>query len=671
MSHLKPILERSEKTTAIIHENPLLNRVFRNRGVKSPEEIDYKLAKMIPPNLMKGMDQGTDILIKHIMAGSKILIVGDYDCDGATSTTIAVEGLQLCGAKDVEFLIPDRIVHGYGLTRTIVELAGKSKPDLIVTVDNGIASFDGVAAVQELEHPCEILVTDHHLAADGGRVPDADAIINPNQPGCSFPSKNIAGCGVMFYTIIGLKSKMEKEGYFEKLGMSTPKLNSLLDVVALGTVADVVTLDFNNRILVQAGLNMINRGAEDPSDPNKTYMYYQNMRPGLTALLKAKNKTIGKIVSSDFGFAVGPCLNAAGRLEDMSKGIKCLLEKDPVKAKKMAEELVELNEKRKEIEAEMVDEAVQQLEGFTSDKDGVCIYDPHWHEGVVGIVASRIKDRLNRPIICFSDTGEAEKVREIIKEAEAGGASQEELNELNKQLMECDQKGSARSIKGIHLKHVLDKINSSHPEVMKTSAGVPKFGGHAMAAGISIRMDKYELFQKLFNEGIKKEITKEMKTGAIEVDVKDVNPAYLNMKTAELIEGIGPWGQNFETPMFSKEFIVKDYRVVGEKHLQMTLKCLDSDDEFKSITFGCVEKGEVPTQINNKIEAAFKLSINEFRGNRTLQLMIDFFQDEQYILQKKMSEQEANSSSITMDGASSLQKLESAISNNKNEGLGL
>ena len=664
MSDLKPILQRSQKTTAQIHYNPLLNQVFRNRGVKSADEIDYKLSKMIPPHLMKGMDEGTDILIKHIMADSKILIVGDYDCDGATATTIAAEGLQLCGAKNVEFLIPDRVVHGYGLTRTIVELAGKSKPDLIVTVDNGIASFDGVAAVHELDHPCEILVTDHHLAAEGGKLPDADAIINPNQPDCPFPSKNIAGCGVMFYTIIGLKSKMEKQGCFEKLNMAVPKLNSLLDVVALGTVADVVTLDFNNRILVQAGLNMINRGATDPA--------YKSLRPGLTALLELKGKTIGKVVSADFGFAVGPCLNAAGRLEDMSLGIRCLLEKDPEKAQKIAENLVELNERRKEIEGEMVEEAVEQLAGFTSDKDGVCIYDQHWHEGVVGIVASRIKDRLNRPIICFTDTTEAEKVREIIREAEEGGASKEDLAELNEQLLNCDQKGSARSIKGVHLKHVLDKINSTFPDVMKTSVGVPKFGGHAMAAGISIKIGQYELFQKLFNEGISKEITKEMKIGAIEVDAKDVNPEYLTMETAEMIQNIGPWGQNFETPMFSKEFIVKDFRVVpaGGRHLQMTLKCIDSDEEFKSISFNCVENGEVPTAVNNKIETAFTLSINEFRGNRNLQLMVNFFQDPQFILEKKMALNEGDAN-INIQGAEALQKLESKMNRNPEPEFGV
>lgn len=656
MSHLKPILERKSKSTAQIHENPLLNRIFRNRGLKGPEDIEYKLSKMLPPKLMKDMGAGTDILIKHIMADSKILIVGDYDCDGATATTIAIEGLGLCGAKRVEFLIPDRVVHGYGLQRTIVELAGKSKPDLIITVDNGITSFDGVAAVRDLEHPCEILVTDHHLAVESGEVPDAEAIINPNQPGCSFPSKNIAGCGVMFNTIVALRTKMEDQKCFEKLGMTCPKLNSLLDVLALGTVADVVTLDYNNRLLVQAGLNMINRGEG---------------RPGISEILvKKKNKQsfdelMGKVTSMDFGFTIGPCINAAGRLDDMSIGIKCLLEKNPAIAKERAIELIELNERRKEIEKEMVGDAVLQLGDYSSDKDGVCIYDPHWHEGVVGIVASRIKDRLNRPIICFTDTTEAEKVREIIKEAEVGGASKEELAELNAQLQNCDQKGSARSIPGIHLKHVIDNINSKHPDVLMTSAGIIKYGGHAMAAGISIKISEYARFQKYFDEGIKEKITKEMKIGAIEVDIKNIDAELMTMENADLITYIGPWGQNFEFPTFSKEFIVKDFRVVGEKHLQMTLGCLDSDHEFKSISFNCVEGGEVPTLVNNKIEAAFKLSINEFLGKRTLQLMVDFFQDEQYILQKKMSKEESLSN-VTIQGAEALQKLETSISGAKN-----
>lgn len=665
MSHLKPILERKSKSTAIIHENPLLNTIFRNRGLKGPEDIVYKLAKMLPPSLLKGMDAGTDILIKHIMAGSKILIVGDYDCDGATATTVAVEGLKLCGGANVDFLIPDRVTHGYGLQRTIVELAGQSKPDLIVTVDNGITSFDGVAAVRDLEHPCEILVTDHHLAVDGGAVPDAEAIINPNQPGCTFPSKNIAGCGVMFYTVIALKSKMEEQGCFEKLGMPAPKLNSLLDVVALGTVADVVTLDYNNRLLVQAGLNMIKRGLG---------------RPGITELLLKKKNPDGKkkdsdviqaITSMDFGFAIGPCINAAGRLDDMSIGIKCLLEKNPAIAKEMANNLVNLNERRKEIEGEMVGDAVLQLDGYTSDKDGVCIYNPHWHEGVVGIVASRIKDRLNRPIICFTDTSEAEKVREVLAEAIAGGASKEEIAEINVQLEGCDKKGSARSIPGIHLKHVIDKINAMHPKVLETSAGIVKYGGHAMAAGISIKISEYDNFQKYFDEGIKEHITTEMKIGAIQVDIKDIDAKLMTLDNADLINNIGPWGQNFEFPTFSKEFIVKDFRVVAVKHLQLTLKCLDSDDEFKAISFGCVENDEVPTLINNKIEATFKLSVNEWAGKRNLQLMVDFFQDEQYILQKQMLQEELTGN-VTMKGAEALQKLETSISrNNDSDGMGL
>lgn len=672
MSHLKPILERREKNTSQIHHDPLINRIFRNRDVSGPEEVEYKLSKLIPPNLMKGMAQGTEILVKHIMADSKILIVGDYDADGATATVIAVDGLQLCGAKNVEFLIPDRVEHGYGLQRTIVELAGKSKPDLIVTVDNGITSFDGVAAVKDLEHPCEILVTDHHLAVDGGAVPDADGIINPNQPGCTFPSKNIAGCGVMLYTIMALKSKMENEGYFEKLNMQTPRLISLLDVAALGTVADVVTLDYNNRIIIQNGLNLINRGAENKNDPTDTsHLAFQRMRPGLTELLKKKKKEIGKVVSMDFGFAVGPCLNAAGRLEDMSLGIQCLLEKDPHKAEQLAQRLVDLNEQRKEIEGEMVEDAVKQLDGFSSDKDGVCIYNPHWHEGVVGIVASRIKDRLNRPIICFTDTHEAEKVRENIKEAELMNASKEEIAELNKQLMECDQKGSARSIKGLHLKHVIDKINSTNPEVLKTSFGIPKFGGHAMAAGISIRIGEYERFQKLFDEGIKEQITNEMKIGAIEVDVKNVSPEHMTMQMAETINHIGPWGQNFEFPTFSKDFIVDGFRIVGEKHLQLTLKCPETNTVFKAISFGCVEKGEVPTQIGNKIESVFKLSINEWNGNRNLQLMVDFFQDEQYILQKQMKVEEQENTNVTIQGAEALQRLETSIAKKNHEDDGM
>lgn len=626
MSDIKPFIEKNQKSSEFIHEHPLINRIMRNRGVKSPNELEYKLSNLISPNSMMGMNVGTDILIKHIMADSKILVVGDYDCDGATATTIAVEGLKLCGAKNVEFIVPDRGVHGYGLSRPIVELAAKSKPDLIVTVDNGIASFDGAKAVRELNHPCELLITDHHLAVESGELPEAEAIINPNQPDCKFPSKNIAGCGVMFYVIMGLRAKMDEQGYFNKLAMEKPKLNSLLDVVALGTVADVVTLDYNNRTLVQAGLDMINRGY---------------CRPGLKKIFEIKkNKPLSevKITAMDFGFVAGPCLNAAGRLEDMSLGIRCLLERNEHIAEEIATRLVDLNEQRKEIEGEMVSEALTLVGDIDPNKDGLTLYEGSWHEGVVGIVASRIKDRMNRPIICFTDTHEASKVKQILQEAKTSGASKEDIQELEDQLKGCDMKGSARSIKGVHLKHALDHIFKTHTDIMVTSNGHAKFGGHAMAAGISLKLENYEKFQKLFDSEIKKQITKEMRVGAIEVDIKDVPSEYLTVENADLINSLGPWGQNFEFPVFSKKMTVHSLRPVGEKknHLQLELIDPESGKVFKAISFGCIDNGVLPTRENNLIEVSFKIDVNEWRGNRSLQLMIDFMQDEQMILENKL-----------------------------------
>lgn len=658
MSALKPIIERKPKSNAFIHEDPLIDRIMKNRGVKSPDELNYTLSKLLPPSLLKGMGEGTDILIKHIMAGSKIVIVGDYDCDGATATTIAVEGLRLCGAKSVDFIVPDRGIHGYGLSRPIVELVGKSKPDLIVTVDNGIASFDGCKAVKELSHPCELLITDHHLAVESGEVPDAEGIINPNQPGCNFPSKNIAGCGVMFYVVMGLRAKMEEQGYFEKLNMEKPKLNSLLDVLALGTVADVVTLDYNNRVLIDAGLRYINRG---------------HCRPGLKHILELKKRTIGKIVSSDMGFSAGPCLNAAGRLDDMSLGIQCLMEKNDFEAEKLAKNLVNLNEQRKEIEGEMVGDALEMLQDIDISDDGVCIFQPYWHEGVVGIVASRIKDRSNRPTICFTDTHDASKVRDIIKDAIQQSASEEAIGLLQLQQSGCDMKGSARSIKGVHLKHALDNIFKKQPEIMTTSAGVAKFGGHAMAAGISLKIENYDKFRVLFDKEIKKQMTPEMRLGAIEVDYKNVPAEYLTLENADLISSLGPWGQNFELPTFSKRLIVKDYKIRAEKHLSITLEDPETKKIFESIQFNCVDEDGVRTAIGNEIEVAFKLSVNEWMGRRNLQFMIEFSQDESFIAkkendkiavsQKDVIEPDDNASSQVKDCPSVAEKKEQKISN--------
>jgi single-stranded-DNA-specific exonuclease RecJ len=612
---IKPFIETQPKTNALIHENPVLNRVFQNRGVQSSAEIEYSLSKLLSPSLMKGMDKGTDILINHILADSKIVIVGDYDCDGATATTIAVEGLKLMGAKNVFFMVPDRVKHGYGLTPQIVDIVSEYEPDLIVTVDNGISSFAGAEAIKKLTKPCQLLITDHHLAAEEG-LPDADAIINPNQPGCSFPSKNIAGCGVMFYVIMGLRAKMRERSVFNKLGMTEPLINRLFDVLALGTVADVVTLDYNNRIMINAGLELINKGMA---------------RPGIKAVLELKGRRIGDIVAMDMGFAAGPCFNAAGRLDDMRLGINCMLESNTMIAEDYAKRLFDLNEQRKELGSEMEEEALELLDNLQIESTtfGICLHDPMWHEGVIGILASRIKERLSRPVIIFTDTHQASSVRESIIEAKIEGASAAVINEMQGILNEMDIKGSSRSVPGVHLKHILDHINKTNPEILS------KFGGHAMAAGLSLKVGHFEKFKSLFDELVRKDLTEDMILGRVDIDIKDIDPELINLETAELLRKQGPWGQNFTQPLFSQQFIVKSYRILKGKHLKMVVSPIGSDKTFDAIAFGCVENDEIP--FRDKLEASFSMDINEWRGNRTLQLMIHHLQDKELILEKEIN----------------------------------
>lgn len=630
---IKPFEEKAALSTNQVHENPLLNRIYQNRNIKSSSEIEYSLTKLISPDLMMGIDEGTDILINHIMADSKILVVGDYDCDGATSTTIAVEGLRMLGAKNVDFLIPDRVKHGYGLAPKIVEIAGESKPDLIVTVDNGIAAFEGAAAVRNLEKPCQLLITDHHLTAESGLLPDADAIINPQQPGCKFPSKNIAGCGVMFYTIMALRKKMRDKDLFQAVGLTKePRLNPLLDVLALGTIADVVQLDENNRNIVAAGLQWINAGM---------------CRPGLRKILELKGREIGKIVSADFGFSAGPCINAAGRLDDMTIGIKCLLEKNEVLAEDLAQRLFDLNETRKELEADMVEGALDFLDTMESDRQGIIVYDGDWHEGVVGIVASRIKDRMDRPVICFTDTHELKEAKSKYERALELGVTGEKLNELKESVGEYDIKGSARSVEGIHLKHLLDEISKKNPEMLY------KFGGHAMAAGLSIKSKDMDKFQNMFDDLVARDMTDEMKRGMVAVDIEDIDLDLMTIANADLVQSEAIWGQGFTQPLYSQKFEIVEKRVLKDKHLKLKVRVQGTDQEFDAIAFSCVDRGVQP--VGDFMEASFKLDVNEWRGRRTLQLMIDHLQDPELAHDLEVAQQEKDKSR-DIDGAVKAQK---------------
>lgn len=633
---LKPILEKPALNDEIVHENPILNRILQNRGIRHIDEMRYPLDALIPPTSMMGMDKAVLMLEKHIRAGSQIVVVGDFDCDGATSTSIAVEGLTMMGARNVQFIIPDRMIHGYGLSPSVVKLAAQYEPDLIVTVDNGIASFEGADAVRALAnsstledgtvvpgHPCELLVTDHHLAAEKG-LPDADVIVNPNQPGCPFPSKALAGCGVMFYTIMALRTHLRDSGYFHEFAMEVPNIAKLLDLVSLGTVADVVGLDRNNRILIHAGLKRIRQGL---------------VRPGIKALLDIAERDLGKIVASDMGFAVGPRINAAGRLDDMTIGIRCLLEQDETKAKELASRLSELNQQRRDIEAHHVFDAGVYIEQHRlMERKGVVIHDASWHAGVVGIVAARIKERLNRPVICMTDTTAASEERERLNIMISEGADPALVEAQRWVLNQTDVKGSARSVEGIHMKHVLDHINKSHPEVLG------KFGGHAMAAGMSVRYEHLELFKDLFDQEVGKDLTDEQMLGNITVDIMNTEPQHMTMDLCRAITELGPWGQHFPEPEFHGKFrLIRDDRkrspkVLKEKHLRMVVEFADHPGaQFETISFNCVHDGEMP--VEDVFDASYVLSINEFpKGNFKLQLQLKNLQDPDLSLRREQAQ---------------------------------
>jgi single-stranded-DNA-specific exonuclease len=616
---IKPFIESGAGVQPItITGNPLLDRIYQNRGITHADQLNHTLSKLLSPFLMKGMRDATDVLIRHILKGSRILVVGDYDCDGATATAIAVEGLSMLGAKDVRFIVPDRMVHGYGLSEPVVKLAGEYKPDLIVTVDNGIASLDGARAVYELEHPCELVITDHHLASELG-VPRAEAIVNPNQPGCEFPSKAIAGCGVMLYVIIALRSRMRELGLLEQLNLGTPRIEKLLDLAALGTVADVVALDYNNRIIVASGLELMNRG---------------EARIGINELLRIAGRKIGTIKSSDMGFAVGPRLNAAGRLSDMTHGIRMLLETNQGLATEMAEYLESKNNERKELQREMVAEANDDLVDVPEVK-GIIAYNGGWHEGVIGLVASNIKERTSKPVICMTDTHGR---TEAIKEEENAKSPQEKIVAKELVLM-TDIKGSARSVEGIHMKHVLDAINKKAPHILY------KFGGHAMAAGLTIQYQYLEIFRKMFNEEVAKDLTDEMVLGKCAVDVMDMPEEWINLNNADVLSREGPWGAKFEEPVFGGNFVVKDFRPMGtvKQHAKLFLQQVGGKKIFEAVCWNCCENGIPPFHVGNTIQCSYSLSINEFRGNTTVQLMVKHLQDPEYILDlQKKAEYEAN-----------------------------
>ncbi len=549
---------------------PLLARIYASRGVISAEELNHSLEQLLPFNSLKGIDGAVDLLAEALAGRWRILVVGDFDADGATSTTLAVKALRMLGAAEVDFLVPNRFEYGYGLTPEIVAVAAERGPDFIVTVDNGISSINGVAAAQQAG--IKVLVTDHHLP--GEVLPTAEAIVNPNQPGDTFPCKNLAGVGVIFYTMLALRSRLREQGWFERQGIAVPNLATLLDLVALGTVADVVPLDHNNRILVAQGLARIRAG---------------HASPGIQALCEVSKRDTSRLVSSALGFGLGPRLNAAGRMEDMTIGINCLLSESLDEARRLAVRLEELNHDRRTVEGDMRDEALAEVERLHLEEDaslpfGFCLYNPTWHEGVIGILASRIKDRLHRPVIVFTDA--------------ANG----------------DIKGSARSVKGVHIRDALDAVAATHPDLLK------KFGGHAMAAGLTIHADALERFRQAFDTEVRRHLGEEDLRGTLMSD-GELSAEEATMELAARLRSETPWGQGFVEPLFDGWFEVAASRIVGERHLKMQLRWPESGRLVDAIAFNVDEP--LLELKPRQVQIAYRLDINEWRGNQSLQLLVD------------------------------------------------
>lgn len=565
----RPLPDNSPQLPADMH--PLLQRILATRGVQSEAELDHSLARLPSPWLLPGMEAMVAELLDAIEQQKRILVVADYDADGATSCALAIRGLTLLGAREPLFIVPDRFRYGYGLTPEIVALAALEKPDVLLTVDNGIASIDGVNAAKMLG--MTVLITDHHLP--GKELPAADAIVNPALHGSEFPSTALAGVGVMFYVLLALRNRMRVNGKFKD--KPEPNLGQLLDLVALGTVADVVNLDAVNRILVHQGLQRIRTG---------------HCCVGLQALIQIAGKNQHALSASDLGFSLAPRLNAAGRLDDMSVGIQCLLTDDEKLAKEIALQLDDLNRDRRDIEGQMKHEALRLLDTMRAFDErhlpsGICLYDENWHQGVIGILASRIKDRLHRPVIAFAPGTDGEI------------------------------KGSARSIPGVHIRDVLSDIAAAHPKLLK------KFGGHAMAAGLSLKLSDYPPFALAFND----EVAKKLVTLDLEQKIYSdgqLSEDIITLKFAELLQNSGPWGQGFPEPIFDGVFEVVQCRILGQQHLKLVLRYPQSQLLIDAVVF-FVEQAERWLGVRS-VKAAYKLDINEFRGNRSVQFIVQYLE---------------------------------------------
>ncbi|ECJ5729758.1 single-stranded-DNA-specific exonuclease RecJ [Salmonella enterica subsp. enterica serovar Rissen] len=549
---------------------PLLRRLYASRGVRSARELERSVKGMLPWQQLSGIDNAVEILYNAFREGIRIIVVGDFDADGATSTALSVLGMRALGCDNISYLVPNRFEDGYGLSPEVVDQAKARGAQLIVTVDNGISSHAGVAHAKTLGIP--VIVTDHHLPGD--TLPDAEAIINPNLRDCEFPSKSLAGVGVAFYLMLALRTFLRDKGWFDERNIAPPNLAELLDLVALGTVADVVPLDANNRILTWQGLSRIRAG---------------KCRPGIKALLEISNRDPQQLAASDLGFALGPRLNAAGRLDDMSVGVALLLCDNLGEARVLASELDALNQTRKEIEQGMQAEALILCEKLERSSEtlpgGLAMYHPEWHQGVVGILASRIKERFLRPVIAFAPAGDG------------------------------TLKGSGRSIQGLHMRDALERLDTLYPDLMI------KFGGHAMAAGLSLEEHKFEQFQQRFGELVTEWLDPALLQGEVISD-GPLSAAEMSMEVAQLLRDAGPWGQMFPEPLFDGRFRLLQQRLVGERHLKVMVEPVGGGPLLDGIAFN-IDTTCWPDNGVREVELAYKLDINEFRGNRSLQIIID------------------------------------------------
>jgi single-stranded-DNA-specific exonuclease len=571
---MKKIIRRPTTVANFSNELPsFLQKIYGARGVTRSEDIDHDLSALLSYVDLLHIDRAVIRLVSALEKQERILIVGDFDADGATSSALAVSALKTFGAKDVDYLVPNRFEYGYGLTPEIVEVAKRLHPNLIITVDNGISSCQGVATAKRAN--IDVIITDHHLP--GTELPEAAAIVNPNQRGDIFPSKHLAGVGVIFYVMLALRRRLIEQQWFVNKGIVEPNMSQFLDLVALGTVADVVPLDRNNRILVKQGLRRIQQGKS---------------RPGIQALLQIAKRDSQHLNATDLAFAVAPRLNAAGRLDDMSLGIECLLSTEISSALTMAEALDDLNKERRAIEQSMQEQVLSELNkldlGASSIPRGMCLYDETWHQGVIGILAGRIKEMVHRPVIAFAKVGE---------------------NEV---------KGSARSVESIHIRDALDEIATRHPDL------ISKFGGHAMAAGLSLSLDKLPEFSKAFAHYMEEHLSPEQLQATILSD-GEIPAHEFSLETAEVLRDAGPWGQGFPEPLFDGIFYCVTQKIVGTRHMKLVLQALDSEQQIDAIWFNA-DAEAFAEWADQPLHIAYRLSVNDYQQRRRLQLIIEHIQ---------------------------------------------